>query len=98
MAALTRPGFRIAQIRGIPVYLHPTWLVIFVLITWSLANQYLLRHPAWSPGQHWSAGVITSLLFFASVVFHELAHSIVAQRSEERRVGKEWRSRWSPYH
>ncbi|HEY6130250.1 MAG TPA: site-2 protease family protein [Candidatus Acidoferrum sp.] len=79
MAALTRPGFRIAQIRGIPVYLHPTWLVIFVLITWSLANQYLLRHPAWSPGQHWSAGVITSLLFFASVVFHELAHSIVAQ-------------------
>jgi Zn-dependent protease len=74
-----RPGFRIASIRGIPLYLHPTWLVIFVLITWSLANQYLLRHPSWTPEQHWAAGIITSLLFFASVIFHELAHSVVAQ-------------------
>jgi len=75
----SRPGFRIANIRGIPLYLHPTWLVIFVLITWSLANQYLLRHPSWTPAQNWVAGIITSLFFFASVVFHELAHSIVAQ-------------------
>src|SRR5262245_24195445 len=75
----SRSGFPIAKIRGIPLYVHPTWLVIFVLITWSLANQYLLRHPSWTPMQHWAAGIITSLLFFASVVFHELAHSFVAQ-------------------
>lgn len=75
----TRNGFRIAQIRGIPLYIHPTWLVIFALITWSLANQYILKHPAWSTAEHWFAGILTSVLFFASVLFHELAHSIVSQ-------------------
>jgi len=74
-----RSGFRVAEIRGIPLYLHPTWLVIFALITWSLVSHYGPEHPAWSPVQHWTAGVVSSLLFFASVVFHEFAHSVVAQ-------------------
>jgi Zn-dependent protease len=74
-----RSGFRIAQIRGIPLYLHPTWLVIFALITWSLAEHFAPEHPGWSATEHWSAGIVSSLLFFASVVFHELAHSVVAQ-------------------
>ena len=29
---------------------------------------------------------------------HAYIDAAVAARSEERRVGKEWRSRWSPYH
>ena len=33
-----------------------------------------------------------------AVVMHEVPRVLVAQRSEERRVGKECRSRWSPYH
>ena len=32
------------------------------------------------------------------VVNHKLFKILVAERSEERRVGKECRSRWSPYH
>lgn len=82
----TRPGFRIAVIRGIPLYLHPTWLIIFGLITWSLASQYVLKHPAWTSAQHWSAGILTSVLFFASVIFHEMAHSVVAQHYKIRVV------------
>lgn len=81
-----RPGFRIAQVRGISIYLHPTWLVIFALITWSVANQYGLKHPAWTGAQHWTAGVLTSILFFASLLFHELAHSLVAQHYKLRVV------------
>ena len=30
--------------------------------------------------------------------FFELGGEIIKLRSEERRVGKECRSRWSPYH
>jgi Zn-dependent protease/predicted transcriptional regulator len=72
-------GLRIGRILGIPIYLHPSWMIIFVLITMSLGMQFTQEHPHWSPVQHWSLGILTSLLFFGSVVFHELAHSVVAQ-------------------
>src|SRR5262249_46345610 len=76
----TRPGFRIATIAGIPIYVHPTWLIIFGLITWTLVEQYSVQHPAWSTAQHWLVGILTSVLFFGSILFHEMAHSLVAQR------------------
>ncbi len=75
----TRPGLKIGRILGIPIYLHASWVIIFFLITFSLAMQFTQEHPRWSATQHWTVGIITSLLFFASVLFHELAHSVVAQ-------------------
>lgn len=71
-------GLRIGRVFGIPIYVHPSWFVIFALITFSLATQFTQQHPRWSHAQHWSLGILTSLLFFGSVLFHELAHSIVA--------------------
>jgi Zn-dependent protease/predicted transcriptional regulator len=73
------PGLRIGRIVGIPIYVHPSWMIIFVLITMSLAMQFTQEHPQWTSVQHWSVGVATSLLFFASVLFHELSHSVVAR-------------------
>jgi Zn-dependent protease len=73
------PGFRIATIAGIPIYVHPTWLVIFGLITWSIVGEFSAKHPNWTNEQHWIVGVATSFLFFASVLFHEMSHSLVAQ-------------------
>jgi len=73
-------GLRIGRVFGIPIYIHPSWFVIFALITFSLATQFTQQHPRWSHAQHWSLGILTSLLFFGSVVFHELAHSAVALR------------------
>ncbi len=72
-------GMKLGRILGIPIYLHPSWFIIFALITLSLATQFASQHPHWSQAQHWSVGILTSLLFFGSVVFHELAHSVVAQ-------------------
>jgi Zn-dependent protease len=77
-------GLRIGRILGIPIYLHASWVIIFVLITMTLAAQFAHEHPHWSPNQHWAVGVLTSLLFFASVIFHELAHSVVALRYKIR--------------
>jgi len=79
-----KPGFQIAKIAGIPIYVHPTWLVIFSLLTWNLVDQYSAQHPYWSTGQHWIVGIATSLLFFGSVIFHEMAHSVVAQHYKIR--------------
>jgi Zn-dependent protease/predicted transcriptional regulator len=82
----TNPGLRIGRILGIPIYVHPTWIIIFVLITLSLGTQFTYQHPRWSTTQHWSVGVATSLLFFASVIFHELSHSAVARHYKIRVV------------
>lgn len=71
-------GFRIARILGIPIYLDASWLIIFGLITYSLAMAFRELHPQWTPTQHWTVGILTSILFFGSVLFHELSHSVVA--------------------
>jgi Zn-dependent protease/predicted transcriptional regulator len=80
----TKSGFRIGSILGIPIYLHASWLLIFALITYSLGMQFTQSHPQWSSTQHWTVGVLTSVLFFASVLFHELSHSVVAMHYKIR--------------
>jgi Zn-dependent protease/predicted transcriptional regulator len=80
----TRPGMRIGKILGIPIFLHSTWVIIFAAITYSLAIQFEQQNPGWAPAQQWSVGVFTSVLFFASLLFHELAHSVVAQHYKIR--------------
>jgi Zn-dependent protease len=79
-------GLRIGKVLGIPIYLHSTWVFIFAAITYIIASQYKQQHPLWTDTQHWTVGVLTSLLFFASVLFHELSHSVVAQHYKIRVV------------
>src|SRR5467141_3268508 len=79
-------GFKVARIFGIPIYLHSTWVVIFALSTFSLGNLFTQNYPHWTKAQQWGVGLLTSLLFFGSVLFHELAHSVVAQHYKIRVV------------
>lgn len=72
--------YRIGRILGISVYLHSSWFIIFALISYSLATQFTAQHPAWRPMQHWTLGILASVLFFVSVLVHELGHSMVALR------------------
>jgi Zn-dependent protease/predicted transcriptional regulator len=76
---MRRSGIKIGRIFGIPIYLHLSWILIFGLITYSLVDEFGARYPQWSNQQLWSLGVLTSLLFFGSVLFHELSHSVVAR-------------------
>ena len=73
-------GIPLGRIFGIPIYVHPSWFIIFALITLSLRIQFASQHPDWTPAQHWTLGIVTSVLLFGSVVFHELCHSMVAMR------------------
>ncbi len=72
-------GFRIGRVIGIPIYIDFSWIIIFSLITIGLSRQFTEQHPQWSTTQQWAVGILTSLLFFGSVLFHELAHSVIAQ-------------------
>lgn len=74
-------SLRFARILGVEVGLHYSWFVVLALVTWSLSAVYFPgRYPFWSTEMAVAAGVIASLLFFSSVLVHELAHSVVAQR------------------
>ena len=74
-------AWTIGRIAGIRVRVDWTWSIIFVLVTVSLAVGYFpVVFPGLSTAVYWGLGVISSLLLFASVLAHELAHSIVATR------------------
>jgi len=73
-------AFNLGKLFGIQFRLHYTWFIVFVLVVVSLSTQYFpMTYPGWSHLVYWTIGIITSLLFFASVVAHELAHSFVAR-------------------
>ncbi len=73
-------GFNLGKVFGIQFRIHFTWFVIFFLITFSLSWQFFPdSYPDWSQPLYWIMGIITSLLFFASVLAHELAHSLVGR-------------------
>ena len=71
-------GIKIGRILGIPIYVHSSWFLIFGLITYSFGAQFGAEHSDWTQQQVWGLAIVTSALFFGSVVFHELSHSIVA--------------------
>jgi Zn-dependent protease/CBS domain-containing protein len=73
-------SYRLFTIGGIEVSVHISWLVIFALVTWSLASSYFPAFlPRSDPLERWLLGAIAAILLFASVLIHELAHSFVAQ-------------------
>ncbi|MCJ7514509.1 MAG: site-2 protease family protein [Dehalococcoidia bacterium] len=76
-----RGGIPIGRAFGISLRLHYSWFLIFVLVTWALATAYFpTTYPTWSLSLKIGAGIITSILFFGSVLVHELMHSLVAIR------------------
>jgi Zn-dependent protease len=78
---MTRHNIPLGRILGIPIGLDYSWFVIFALITWMLAGSY---YPAefkdWPAQLYWLMGAVTALMLFASVLLHELGHSVVALR------------------
>lgn len=66
-------AFNSGKLFGIQFRIHFTWFVLFILVTISLVD------PNYSQRLYWIIGIITSLLFFASVLAHELAHSLVGR-------------------
>ncbi len=75
-----RGAIHLFNVRGIEVRLDYSWFIIFILVTWSLGSHYFpSQHPEWSSLLTWTLSGLTSLLFFSSVLLHELAHSFMSQ-------------------
>ncbi len=74
-----RSGFGIGRIFGINIRIDWSWLLIFFLITWNLSAAFGQLHSDWGAGLTWGVAIVAALLFFASVLAHELAHSLMAR-------------------
>ncbi|TFG36064.1 MAG: hypothetical protein E4H44_07295, partial [Candidatus Aminicenantes bacterium] len=76
------PSLRIGKVFGIPVEVNASWLVIFGLVSFSLARSYFPSIPEANGAPLWLMVVVactTALLFFLSVLAHELSHSLVVK-------------------
>ena len=71
-------SIRLGRIAGIPIGLHYTWFIIAALITVSLAAHFGQTSPGWSAPLIWGTAAFTALLFFATLLAHELSHAMVA--------------------
>lgn len=74
-----RPTIRLGRIFGIEIGLHYSWFLIALLIVLSLAGHFHIVNAQWTEAVCWSLAVVTALLFFGSIVAHELSHAAVAR-------------------
>jgi Zn-dependent protease/CBS domain-containing protein len=72
-------GIRIGRVFGIDIRIDWSWLLIFLLVTWNLDTMFGQFHSDWGATLRWGLAIAAALLFFGSVLAHELAHSLVAQ-------------------
>jgi Zn-dependent protease/predicted transcriptional regulator len=76
---MRREGIQIGRIYGIPIFLHTSWFIIFGLIAFSFVSEFDALQLNIPTSRLWGLGLMTSLLFFGSLVFHEMAHSVIAK-------------------
>ena len=74
-------SFQIAKVKGIPVRLHFTLIIVFFLVAWTLASSFMPQYfPNLATVQYWIMGAIGAIILFISVFLHELMHSVIALR------------------
>ena len=74
-----RSSLKLFTVRGIPVDINASWLIAFAIISWTFSvSAFPGLFRLWSTEQYWLAGIVATVLLFASVLAHELGHSFVA--------------------
>lgn len=73
-------GFRLGSVLGFEIRIDHSWFVIFFLVLWSLTAGFFPNElPDRSDGVYLAMGTVATLLFFASLLAHELSHSLMAR-------------------
>jgi Zn-dependent protease len=70
----------IGRLFGIDIRASRSWIFVLMMVTLTMASQFEHNHPGWGDATAMAAGAVSSLLFFASVLVHELSHCLVARR------------------
>jgi Zn-dependent protease/CBS domain-containing protein len=76
-----RKSFKLITLFNIPVEINYTWFIILGLIVFTLARGYFpYTNPELGAAAHWMMALISAFLLFASLLAHELSHSLVARK------------------
>jgi Zn-dependent protease len=81
----------IIEVGGIPIRIHLSWLLVFGLVTWSLAAGYFPgEYPGWTAGSYWAIGAVSA--------FWREHHGFAKGHRDLARawVGRPWTCRWDP--
>jgi len=73
-------SIRVGKIFGIPIGINYSWIFVFLLFIFLLSRQFADEFPSGPVPQRWLIAAVTTVLFFFSVLAHELSHSLVAVR------------------
>ena len=74
-------SLQICTIKKIPIKLHFTLIIVFFLISWTLATGFMPHYyPNLTNLQYWTMGIIGSIILFVSILLHELSHSLLSIR------------------
>jgi len=74
-------SLQIFTIKKIPIKLHFTLIIVFFLISWTLATGFMPHYyPTLTTSQYWIMGVIGAIILFVSILLHELSHSLLSIR------------------
>ena len=75
-------SIKIGRLFGVDIGVHWSWIFIFLIVTWSFATGVFDDfYPDWTDAQKWIGGGIVAIVFFLSVLAHELSHAIVSNRT-----------------
>lgn len=73
--------FKLGRVAGVEIGINWTWLVVFALTAWTLADGVFPEtNPGLSNGAYWSMGIVAAAVFFVSILAHELGHALRARR------------------
>lgn len=75
-------SIRLVRIFGIPVGVHPSWFLVLFLVIYSLTGYYQDALPGDNSSEAFLLAVASALLFFLSILLHELGHAVVAVRNK----------------
>jgi len=75
-----RSQIKLGRVFGIQIGLHYSWFVIALLIVFSLFSELRSAHARWNPALCLTMAVATAILFFVSLLLHELSHAVMATR------------------
>ena len=73
-------NIKLGNVFGIEVGLNYSWFLIAALMALSLGQHFRQTNRGWSPSEIWIAAFLTAALFFFTLLLHELAHSLVAEK------------------
>src|SRR5580700_2798723 len=77
----SRKEIDLFKVSGVQIAIDFSWIIIFLLVLWSLSAGYFPElHPGYPRTEYWMVGLAATLLFFASIIIHELSHAMVANQ------------------